>query len=214
MKNKNELLLILLSLLPFVYIAILWRNLPESLPMHWNINGEIDRWGSRREILLIPLLTSVLSYFLLMIIPRIDPKRQLHKMGNKYQKLRWIMAVFMTALALVIIHSISQQELKPTLLFSVLGLFFAAFGNYFKTIRHNYFIGIRTPWTLENETVWQKTHELGGWLWFFGGLGIVLLSILMDSKLLLWFFIGILCLMVFVPVIYSYLLYRRENRLE
>ena len=89
-------------------------------------------------------------------------------MGNKLNYLRFALSLFMSAIAVFIIYSVQQSQSKPTFIFILIGLLFTILGNYFKTIKPNYFIGIRTPWTLENEDVWKKTHLLGGKLWFVG----------------------------------------------
>ncbi len=87
-------------------------------------------------------------------------------------------------------------------------------GNYFQTIRSNYFIGIRTPWTLENEQVWKKTHLLGGRIWMAGGLLIVILSFIITDNHSLMIAFGILCfIMVIIPVIFSYTEFRKEKNL-
>ena len=155
---KKELPYILIALIPFIYLAFIWSNLPETVPMHWNGKGEIDRYGSKNELWLMVLMLSGLGYFLFLIIPKIDPKGKLSKMGNKLDNIRLMMALFMSALSMFIIYSVQQTESKPTFVFALIGLLFAGLGNYFKTIKPNYFIGIKTPWTLENEEVW-KTVE-------------------------------------------------------
>ncbi|MEC8832569.1 MAG: SdpI family protein, partial [Bacteroidota bacterium] len=86
---------------------------------------------------------------------------------------------------------------------------FIIFGNYFKTIKANYFIGIRTPWTLENESVWKETHKLGGKIWFAGGLLIILSSLIFNEKINIIIYMSCIAIMVLVPVIYSYLLFKK-----
>ena len=94
----------------------------------------------------------------------------------------------------------------------MIGLLFIMMGNYFQTVRPNYFVGIRTPWTLENEQVWKKTHRLGGRIWVAGGISIVLLGLLINSvtAMLICFF-GLILIMVLVPVVYSYMEFRKNR---
>ena len=201
---RKELPYILIAIIPFVYLVFIWNNLPETVPMHWNGKGEIDRYGSKNELWGLTAMLSGLGYFLFLIIPKIDPKGKLDKMGNKLNNLRLMMALFMSALSIFIIYSVQQVESKPTLIFALIGLLFAGLGNYFKTIKPNYFIGIRTPWTLENEEVWKKTHHFGGKLWFVGGLLIFILSLIIPHDYSFYIMITITIIISIVPVIYSY----------
>ncbi len=205
MNLKKEWPLICIVLLPFVYLAYVWQDLPEIVPMHWNIKGEIDRYGDKTELIFIPFLLPLLVYIIFLVVPKIDPKNKLNKMGNKLQALKFILTTFMSVLALFIIYSVKNQSISnPNYIILLLGLLYLILGNYFKTIKANYFIGIRTPWTLENETVWKKTHELGGKMWFIGGLLIVISSLLLDKQTNFIIFIVITAIITIVPIIYSY----------
>lgn len=209
---KKELPFIIIALLPFVYLAFIWNNLPEKVPMHWNGSGEIDRWGSKKELIFTIFTMSGIGYFLFLLLPAIDPKGNLKKMGNKFNQIRFYLALFMSAIAIFIIYSTQQSESKPTLIFVLIGLLFAVLGNYFKTVKPNYFVGIRTPWTLENEEVWKKTHQFGGKLWFVGGLLIVLLSLLVKESYVAFLFLGITAIICIVPIVYSYLEFKKVKK--
>jgi uncharacterized membrane protein len=152
-KIKKEIPFIALALMPFLYLAYIWNNLPEKVPMHWNAAGEIDRFGDKKELVLMLIMLIGINYFIFLIIPAIDPKRKLQNMGNKLKSLRLVLTVFMSVLAIFILYSTQQKSSNPELIFVIVGLLFAFLGNYFKTIKPNYFIGIKTPWTLENEDV-------------------------------------------------------------
>ncbi len=206
---RKELPYILIALIPFIYLLFIWNSLPESVPMHWNGKGEIDRYGSKNELWGLTAMLSGLGYFLFLIIPKIDPKGKLDKMGNKLNNLRLMMALFMSALSMFIIYSVQQVESKPTLIFALIGLLFAGLGNYFKTIKPNYFIGIKTPWTLENEEVWKKTHLFGGKLWFAGGLLIFILSLIIPNIYSFYVLMSVTVIISIIPIIYSYLEFKK-----
>lgn len=206
---KKELPYILIALIPFIYLAFIWNKLPDTVPMHWNVKGEIDRFGSKDELWGLTAMLSGLGYFLFLIIPKIDPKGKLSKMGNKLNNLRLMMALFMSALSMLIIYSVQQAESKPTLIFALIGLLFAGLGNYFKTIKPNYFIGIRTPWTLENEEVWKKTHLFGGKLWFAGGLLIFILSLIIPIVYSFYVLMTVTVIISIIPIIYSYIEFKK-----
>ncbi|MGV7107249.1 SdpI family protein [Flavobacterium sp. U410] len=208
---KKEIPFILIALIPFVYLASIWNQLPETIPMHWNASGEIDRYGSKNGLWLTTFMMAGLGYFLFLVLPKVDPKGKLNNMGNKLNHLRFALSIFMSALAAFIIYSTKQSESKPTFIFILIGLLFTILGNYFKTIKPNYFIGIRTPWTLENEDVWKKTHLLGGKLWFTGGLLIILFSLLLPENLSLYLFLGVTIIISAVPIVYSYLEFKKSK---
>lgn len=117
----------------------------------------------------------------------------------------------MSILALFIIYTAKNQSFtNPNYIVIIIGVLFIVIGNYFKTIKPNYFIGIRTPWTLENETVWKKTHKLGGKMWFIGGILIVILSLILNKSLSFTIFMIITGVITIIPIAYSYLIYRNE----
>lgn len=208
-KTHKELPLILSVLVPFAYLAIVWDKVPEKVPLHWNIEGEIDRYGEKYEILLIPILLPLATYLLLTVIPKIDPKGKIKSMGNKYHNLKTWITVLTSALALVLIYASMNQSLyNPNYMVLLIGILFVLLGNYFKTLRPNYFIGIKTPWTLENEIVWKETHKLAGKLWFAGGFVIIIGSLLLDKKPNFTLFIGTTIVIAVIPIIYSYVKYK------
>lgn len=213
MKLKKELPLIGIVLLPFLYLMYVWNQLPEQVPLHYNLKGEVDRYGDKLELIMIPILLPLLIYLIFLAVPYIDPKKQIQKMGNKYDTLKLILTTFMSALALFIIYTAKNQTLtNPNIIFLIIGLLYLIFGNYFKTIKANYFIGIRTPWTLESESIWKETHKLGGKVWFVGGLLVIVCSLLLNKEINAKVFLGITIIIVLIPIVYSNVLYRKEKQ--
>ncbi|WP_288980491.1 SdpI family protein [uncultured Flavobacterium sp.] len=207
-KFKKEIPFLAIALIPFVYLIYIWNRLPEKVPMHWNGAGEIDRYGDKTELVGVLFLLVGINYFVFLIIPYVDPKQKFQNMGNKLNIMRMILTLFMSALALFILYSVEQKNSNPEFVFVIIGLLFAFLGNYFKTIKPNYFIGIRTPWTLENEEVWKKTHLIGGKLWFVGGL-LMTLTFLMPNEMQLYTFLGITAVITIIPIVYSYLEFKK-----
>lgn len=207
-KFKKEIPFLAIALIPFVYLIYIWNRLPEKVPMHWNGAGEIDRYGNKKELLVTLFMLVGITYFVFLIIPSIDPKQKLQNMGNKLNNLRMILTLFMSGLAVFILYSVQQKSSNPRFVFAIIGLLFAFLGNYFKTIKPNYFIGIRTPWTPENEEVWKKTHLMGGKLWFVGGL-LMALTFLLPNEMQLYTFLGITAVITIVPIVYSYLEFKK-----
>lgn len=207
MKNNliKEALLFLLMLLPLVYLFFIWDSLPAKLPMHYDVHGNVNRYGSKTELILLSFLISPVVYFIFLFIPLIDPKGKIKEMGNKFFQLKTILILFLSSLTFYIIHTSKEsKELHPNIIFCFLGVLFAVLGYYFRSIKSNYFIGIRTPWTLENETVWKDTHKLGSKVWMAGGALIAILGITVNPEIFIFFFFTIVVLLVLIPVIYSY----------
>ena len=210
MNFKKELPSLILVAIPFIYLGIIWNELPDSVPMHWNIRGEIDRYGSKSELLILPVVTSALIYLILLVVPAIDPKKKIAQMGRKYEQLKFALVASMSALACVIIYMIQQGEsagMTPFLV--IVGMLITVLGNFMKTLQPNYFIGIRTPWTLEHPEVWEKTHTLGGKLWFAGGILMILLGLVAGSQWQLYLIIGFPVILAIIPLVYSYREYQR-----
>lgn len=207
---RKELPSLVFVILPFLYLAFIWNTLPEKVPIHWNMNGEIDGWGEKLQLLLIPFVLPVLVYIIFLIVPKIDPKNKIEKIGNKYHQLKFAMVLFMSALAVLIIYSSSNQSSKSITkyIFVLIGFLFVVLGNYFKTIKPNYFIGIKTPWTLENETVWKETHSLAGKLWFVGGLVMVAVSFVLKGKIHIVVYSSIVAIISIIPIVFSYIRFK------
>ncbi len=210
---RKEIPLLLLSLLPISILAYVWNVLPEQVPLQWGLNGEVNRYGDKTELLIIGVLPIVL-YALFLFIPMIDPKKRLDTMGNKYYTIRLITSLFIAVLFTYIIYSVKEQSLSnPNYLYMIIGAFFVLLGNYFKTIKPNYFIGIRTPWTLENETIWKNTHKLAGKLWVAGGLVIIISCFIFYEHTALILFLIITGIITLIPVAHSYLQFKKSASL-
>jgi len=209
MNLKKDTPILIVVLLPFLYLAYLWQSLPEKVPVHWNLEGEVDRWGGKTELILIPFLLPLLIYIIFTLVPKVDPKKRIEKMGNKYYQLKFIMVTFMSVLAIYILYTAqSENTSNSTIIFTLIGVLIMILGNYFKTLKPNYFIGIRTPWTLENETVWKETHRVGGILWFVGGILMILVTLLTPVPTSFYMFMSMIAIIAIVPIVYSYLKFK------
>ena len=207
---RKEVPIIGIILVPCIYLAFLWNSLPEKVPTHWNYKGEIDRWGDKYSLIGLLFLLPVLTYLLLLIIPKIDPKKRIDLMGGKYYQIKFILVLMMSLLSMFIIHLTKNESISnPNLIFALMGILIVVMGNYFKVIQPNYFLGIRTPWTLENKEVWRSTHTFASKLWFTGGLLIIIGGIFLPDEFFLMVFLSIIGLIVIVPMIYSYLKYKK-----
>ena len=215
MKNfeiKKEIWLWVIILLPVLYLAYVWNTLPEMVPTHFGMDGQPNDWSHKYALIFLVGGMSLGFYLLFTFIPIIDPKGKLGAMGNKYFLLKLFMMLFMSALSFFMIQSASVKNIGNThMIFVLVGALLAFLGNYMQSIKPNYFIGIRTPWTLENETVWRKTHQLGGKLYFVTGLLIMILPFLLKEYFQ-HVFLPLVIIVSLIPVVYSFILFKKETR--
>jgi len=212
MKNqsKREALNLILVAIPFIYLGFIYGGLPAEVPMHWNGSGEIDRMGSKRELWLIPFLLPLLTYGIMSLVPALDPKMKIEKMGGKFHSLKTMLVGLLSALALYIIYVAAHPDaMRMSMVVIFLGILFMGLGNFFKTIQPNYFLGIRTPWTLESETVWKNTHLLAGKLWMIGGLIMVMIGIFYDGGPIIVLTVAIAIIVSLIPLGYSYFAFKQ-----
>jgi uncharacterized membrane protein len=214
MKNfeiKKEIWIWVIMILPLLYLAYVWPTLPDIVPTHFGMDGQPNDWSHKSVLIYIVTGTVIGVYVLLTIVPAIDPKRKISGMGSKFFLFKLFMMLFMSAISFFVIEAaVSKSIGNVHSLFVLVGALFAFLGNYMQAFKPNYFIGIRTPWTLENETIWRKTHLLGGKLFFAAGLLIMVLPFILKENFQP-VFMAIVLTAAFVPIIYSFILFKREK---
>jgi len=207
---KKEFPILGISLLPLLYLGSVWNSLPEKVPLHSNLEGEIDNWGSKYTLIGLVFFMPIFTYIMMLVVPKIDPKNRIETMGGKYDQFKFILVTFMSVLSMFIIYISKNQKLSsPSMILVLVGILFVFMGNYFKVIKPNYFIGIKTPWTLENEEVWKLTHLLAGKMWVIGGIAIVIGSLIVPEDINFYIFMSITAVISFVPIVYSYFIYKK-----
>ena len=200
------LLMLVIAASPLVYLAIVWNILPQKVPLHFDINMKPDKIGDKSELLKVTGIVAFISVAVCLLfenIHLIDPKRR-SKPSGTFLKLSYVIVVFMAAINFIIINAAKGNAEPLNLLFPLLGLLFVFLGNYFNSIKPNYFAGYRLPWTLSSDENWRRTHRLAGKLWFWGGLLFVAASLLFNSQVL---FPALICMgvvFILIPSIFSY----------
>ena len=201
----NELIILLIAILPVIYLLINWKLLPDQMPIHFELNGQPNGYGSKSVFIYLPLGT----YLLMVILPFIDPRKSNYEVfSSTYFKLRVILGLFIGVLDSIIIYN-QLHGIEKLGLFVPISVFllFTLLGNYLGTVRPNYFVGIKVPWTLNSDEVWIRTHKFAGKLWFWGGItGVASLLVIKDPFFVL---IPIILIIVVVPIIYSYIIYQK-----
>ena len=207
-KNLPKLIITsLITLIPIIIGLILWDNLPDQVPMHWNINGEVDGFATKTQAVFVMPLVLVAFHWICVLVTLLDPKKQ--NINDKmFTLVLWIIPiisllcnsmVYATALG----HKISVEVIMPLFM----GALFVVIGNYMPKCKQSYTLGIKLPWTLDDEENWNKTHRLAGFLWVIGGVVIMASAFLGEF----WLFFVVLVPMVIIPTVYSYILYRNKK---
>ena len=208
-KNKATLILTSIVILIPVFIGLLlWNKLPDQIPTHWNIDGEADNWSSKAfAVFALPAILLAL-HWICFLASMMDPKRDAYTRKTLTLVL-WICPVISLLMGSLIYTKALGYDLNVGTVMSVLvGLMFLVVGNLLPKMRQSYTMGIKLPWTLDNEENWNKTHRLGGKLWVAGGIVILATAFLGNF----WILLGVLVVMVAVPTVYSYLLYRKQAK--
>ncbi len=205
-------LLIALSVLIGVFA---YPYLPDQMPMHWNIHGEVDGYWDKQYAAFFPPLLMIVLMALFIFMPRIDPKKENYKkFSSSYTIFITIMNVFFLLLQSMTISYGLGVNIDISLVVNLgIGLLFIVLGNYLPRIKHNYFIGIRTPWTLANEKTWRKTHQLSGKLFVMAGILLVAISFLPG----IYKFTGMLVVVlstVLIATIASYVFFNRYKNVD
>jgi uncharacterized membrane protein len=214
--NRRTIYLVgvLMCVAPLVYLALSWQGLPASVPLHFGLDGKADRFGDKGELIVAVSVIIVIgfgSFLLLMNIHKIDPKKAKNSPAVM-AKIALAVLTMITLIQFMIIDSAVTGTIKfSRFLLPVMGLFFAFLGNLFYSVKPNYFVGIRTPWALESEDNWRKTHQLAAKLWFAGGFVAALLTLLLPFQMGMFVFLGITFTMVIIPFVYSYKLYKKSK---
>jgi uncharacterized membrane protein len=209
MKFNRSAAVSALFLLVSIGVAVwLYPKLSDRVPVHWNVHGNVDGTMSRSWVAAFPALMIAGLMALTALLPRMSPRRFeidsfVRVYGIVMLAIQGLILVLGTAM---LFNGAGYAMPMPMLAMLVAGALFMVIGNYMGKLRRNFFIGIRTPWTLSSEAVWERTHRLGGWLFLLAGL-VAMLSSLLGMPL--WLSIAALLTAVLISCIYSWVVYRR-----
>jgi uncharacterized membrane protein len=159
----------------FALAAANWSTAPDRIPVHWGLHG-VDRWGGRVEGLLALPFTALGIYFLLLFLPRVDPGRANYPaFWSSYSTIRLAVLLVIGGLYVMTLSAMRGYRADVGVWAPLLvGAMFVLIGNVMGKLRPNWFVGVRTPWTLSSKVSWTRTHHVGGWV--FIGLGILLMA--------------------------------------
>jgi len=195
----------------FTIAAITWQHAPGRIPTHWGANGEVNGYGGKFEGLLLIPLVSLAIYLLFLFLPRIDPARANYAhFAGAYNVIRFTVLLFLALLYGVMHlwirgHRTPMEAIAP--MFT--GGLFVVMGTVMGRLRPNWFVGIRTPWTLSSRLSWAKTHRVAGWVFTVVGLLLVTAGALRSTRFLI-VTIALMGVGILGTFAYSYFVWRDD----
>jgi len=209
--KKSEIICGVLILISFIAGIYLYSQMPDRMASHWNISGDVDGYMSKFwGIFLVPLVAFGL-FLLFFIIPFIDPKKHnIEQFRVYYDRFFIVIIVFILYIYLLtLLWNLNVRFNLIQLMTPAFAVLFYYTGVVISHAKMNWFIGIRTPWTLSSEKVWNQTHILGGKLFKITGI-IALLAIIFVNYALFFILVPLIVVGIYT-VVYSYFAYREET---
>lgn len=210
MRNRNFGFVV--AVLAAAFSVWAYPRLPDVVTTHWNLKGEPDGYSSRLLAAgLLPLFLAVLP-LIFRVLPKIDPKGENYsKFGEAYWLIANSVLLFLAGVHVVVLLNAMGTPVDINLVIGLgVGLLLMVMGNYLGKVQPNWFMGVRTPWTLASETVWRKTNRTAGWLFVLAGLLIAVASFVPSIPTVTVMGISI-ALAALIPVVQSYVLWKRER---
>lgn len=211
--NTRQTLIValLLTAAALGYSLLLFPSLPDRIPIHWNINGEVDGWGGKTFGTFLMPGTMGVFLGLLFVLPWLSPRNfTVDTFRETFNYVMVVVIALMGYMHVIMLYSGLHPRLDVSqALVGGLMLFFALIGNVLGKVKRNFWMGVRTPWTLASETVWIATHRFAARLFVGGGL-LGALAAWLGVPLSACFVL--LMVVAFAPAIHSLILYKRLER--
>ena len=208
--RKTLIIATIITLLPILAGIILWERLPEQIPMHFNAAGEVDGWASKSVgVFLMPLFLVAVEWLCALGSLKMDPKA--NNLNEKVMGLvLWIIPVLSVLMHVLVYCTALGKEMNVQVVIPLLfGMMFIIVGNWLPKCKQTYTLGIRLPWTLDNEDNWNRTHRFAGPVWVVCGCVVVAGALIGGA--FLWVMLAALLVMIAAPTIYSYLLFKKNQ---
>lgn len=198
-----------LTLLPALFGIILWDKLPDTMFIHWGMDGNADGTSNKAFCVFgLPIIILIL-HWVCLIATSFD-KNQKNQNKKALGMIFWIVP-FISLFVNTFMYSVAfGKEFNPLFLMPLmLGVMFTIMGNYLPKVKQNSTLGVKVYWTLNNEENWDKTHRFTGKVWFFGGL-ILIVSVFLPDKFIIPIASVIITTLIIAPIIYSYTIYKKH----
>ena len=226
-------------MVPFVVTSLILQGLPDKLPMHYDLQGNIDRWGSKTEELIFPIIILLLTGFWHVMIAYYEKKAKMipedkaasvnkaQAVAKSNSKLLTIVGIYMAVMfgvmhfAILYASCVQANAGLSTMTLDIgkltctlAGIFFIIIGNFLPKTKVNSIVGVRTLWSMYNENTWRLSNRLGAWLLIIAGLLTILTTVVADGNISTILLLVYLIAASVVLIIYSKLVYDRERREE
>ncbi len=207
--RKSVWVSLVIICLSFLVSAWFYSQLPDRMPSHWNAKGEVDGYMPKVWALFMLPIVNLGLLALFVIIPVIDPlKHNIRKFRKYYDGFVVLLVLFMSYVHfLTLAYGLGVQFNMLLAMVPALGFLFYYMGILTENAKRNWFVGIRTPWTLSSEKVWNRTHKKGGKL--FKASGVIAVIGALFGELAVWFVLVPVLLSAAYLVVYSYLEYQK-----
>jgi uncharacterized membrane protein len=190
-----------------------WSRVPETLPVHWGLSGEPDRYGGRLEALGIMPLIALLLYGLGVALSRFGKQTEGNRKLTRAVLHISLLGIAMLHLALVALY-LGAELSVPRLASLVTGIILMGTGNLLPKAQPNRWVGVRTPWTYKSKESWYKSQRLGGWMMTLSGAALIVTALLTDSPLVILAVLGATLLATLGLLLYSYVAFRADETRE
>lgn len=210
--KRSLMVSVLFILIALAAVVWLYPRLPAQLPVHWDLHGEVDGRLPRLWGAVFPALTILVLALLTALLPWISPRQfEIRPFAATFGVMMLAIQGMVLVIGLAVLLAGAGYALPiPAIAMLAVGVLLMVLGNYMGKLRKNFFIGIRTPWTLASDAVWERTHRLAGWLFVLAGV-VVVAGVLLGAPI--WLPLAAIVAATLIPVVYSLWIYRRLNGL-
>jgi len=215
MKNRVtlEVLIWIVILAPFIYVISFWNEIPLEVAIHFDISGQPNGYANKKQALLIFIILNLVVHITMLSTQSLSSKKLLINNFN-FNKLRLLVSIFLSFVTAIIFISAVNKNFNGLIISSIaigICLLISGLGNYMYSIKPNYYFGIRTPWTLNNETVWRKTHQWASKVSFWSGLFCAVLILFTPEKYKFLVITTFSIILSIVSYVYSYIIFKKEK---
>lgn len=211
-KRTALVLIAILAIAPLILAVCFYSALPDEIVMQWGFNGSVD-YRPKAQLLMMSALSPVLAIAML-VTPKIDPRGQNYKrFGSTYQGLIIVVLAFLLMMnAIVISEAFYPGKISVHYIVTIgVGLLFIFLGNMLPKVKSNFYVGIKTPWTISDPDVWFKTNRLGGYMFFACGFVLCAAPFILSEKMTFAVIIAVIAAVAIIPTVMSYIWYRQKN---
>jgi len=208
--KKTTIIVSAIIILSFILGIYLYPQMPDKMASHWNSNGEVNGYMSKFWGLFLMPIVLIVVLIMFILIPKIDPlKKNIKKFRKYFDGFILLLTIFLLYIhVLTIFWNLNYRFDMTRMIIPAIGILFYYIGILTENAKRNWFIGIRTPWTLSSDKVWEKTHKLGGKLFKISG--IIALFGIVFPKYAIWLILAPVIATAIYTLIYSYFEYQKK----